>query len=321
MNRHDEPEETTGANIPSDSNNQESTTVLNTSHDRHVIDGINNLHTSSNSNQSQEKTEVHAFFDDTQTGASVESKPPIQLDKIESNDDVNAASSHSEPEKTEKVTISPNSSEVERMDDSVSYHDQNENGRRKNENTSSDRHCRKKSPKPKITSHVDEPDKLESIEISYSLDEPDLLELVFANATNKNLINRLLGCAYGQALGDAYGLSTEFEDRHDIDHKYLNRSKIIPFPNYVLTGHNRRWTRGDWTDDTDQWILILETLIYQNGDEKVFAKKLTNWIRYGYRELGDHGGMGLGANVSQVISCLSIDLLQLDKREKTVTFK
>ncbi|CAF5106434.1 unnamed protein product, partial [Rotaria socialis] len=78
--------------------------------------------------------------------------------------------------------------------------------------------------------------------------------------------------------------------------------KLIPFPKYVLTRHSQRWRRGDWTDDTDQWILILETLTETNNgepDEVVFAKKLENWIRNGYPMLGDHGGMGLGANVSQ----------------------
>ena len=40
--------------------------------------------------------------------------------------------------------------------------------------------------------------------------------------------------------------------------------------------------------------------MFHNGDEKVFAQKLANWIRRGYAELGDHAGMGLGANVSQV---------------------
>ena len=81
------------------------------------------------------------------------------------------------------------------------------------------------------------------------------------NKTNQKLIDRLLGCAYGQALGDAYGLSTEFEDRERVAHNYPDTSELIPFPNYILTGHNRRWTRGDWTDDTDQWILILDTLM------------------------------------------------------------
>ena len=45
------------------------------------------------------------------------------------------------------------------------------------------------------------------------------------------MIDRLLGCAYGQALGDAYGLSTEFETREQIKYNYPNASKLIPFLN------------------------------------------------------------------------------------------
>jgi hypothetical protein len=61
---------------------------------------------------------------------------------------------------------------------------------------------------------------------------------------------------------------------------------------------------------------VLETLTEHDGDVTVFAEKLSNWIRNGYPELGDHGGMGLGANVSQVTLFSSKDFVQLDKREK-----
>ena len=155
------------------------------------------------------------------------------------------------------------------------------------------------SRQPKANPNLKRFETADITDIHYK-DESDLLESVLENTTDKRLIDRLLGCAYGQALGDAYGLSTEFEDRERVARKYPNDS-FIPFPNYVPTGHNRRWQKGDWTDDTDQWILILLTLMFHDGDEKVFAKKLHHWIYHGYPELGDHGGLGLGANVSQVM--------------------
>ncbi|CAF1227480.1 unnamed protein product [Adineta ricciae] len=139
-------------------------------------------------------------------------------------------------------------------------------------------------------------------DISYGTDETDLIETLLISCGNNTLIDRLLGCAYGQALGDAYGLSTEFETFERIAKNYPNRSKVIPFPDYKLTGHSCRWVQGDWTDDTDQWILILETILESSADEKIFARKLKDWIRHGFPVLGDQGGMGLGANVSQVVS-------------------
>jgi len=307
---HDESEKAVDTNISSASTNQGETTVSKTSPDPHVPDGIDHVNASSDGNQSQQETEVNASFDNTPTGGLVESKPTINLDEVKT------ASGHNELEQTKKTNTSFNSNEVTRTNDSASSHDGNEQSRRKNENSSTDQHDLKKIHTSNISSDVDESDRSNDSSISYRRGEADLLDSLFTNATNKNLINRLLGCVYGQALGDAYGLSTEFENRHDVAYNYPDRSKIIPFPDYVLTGHSRRWKRGDWTDDTDQWILILETLMDYNGDEKVFARKLTDWIRYGYPELGDHGGMGLGANVSQVILCLHKILLQLDKREK-----
>lgn len=137
-------------------------------------------------------------------------------------------------------------------------------------------------------------------DIRYVPNEEDLLDSLRKQMHKGDLIDRLLGCVYGQALGDAYGLSTEFENRKTVAHMYPDNTKLIPFPNYYLTSHSKRWTQGDWTDDTDQWILIMETLVHPQGNEIMFAKKLKNWIEHGFSELGDQGGMGIGANVFQV---------------------
>jgi hypothetical protein len=141
---------------------------------------------------------------------------------------------------------------------------------------------------------------------TYNRDEDDLIKSILSNQNDNELLDRLLGCAYGQALGDAYGLSTEFETRDRVERNYPDASKMIPFPDYVVTRHSGRWARGDWTDDTDQWILILETLTEGNGDEKVFARKLKRWIESGFQELGDMAGMGLGANVQKVLCCYAL---------------
>jgi hypothetical protein len=273
------------ANISSDSNNQKETTVLNTSSDHPASEGSDNVHTSPNSDKSKGSAELDAFFDETQNERPVKSNSSINSDTGKSNDNVSAASGHQEPEETEKPNKTLSTSETERMDSSG---ERNEQKKRKKKDSFSNR------------DDIDEYDRSSYSSISYSPGEPDLLESVFANATDKDLIDRLLGCVYGQALGDAYGLSTEFEDRVKVAYNYPDQAKLIPFPKYVPTWHNRRWAEGDWTDDTDQWILILDTLMFHDGDEKVFAEKLANWIQCGYPELGDHGGMGLGANVSQV---------------------
>ncbi len=254
---------------------------------------------SSDPNESQEEDAAKTGTPNKQTDGLDEEKPSVDANNVQSKDGIGATSGHIESKETEKSKSSPESSEIEKSKDSPSPDG-----------------SPKKSKKSKSTSSGKGFETSSINSIKYKAGETDLLESVFDNATDKKLIDRLLGCAYGQALGDAYGLSTEFEEREDVAKNYSNPSELIPFPKYCLTGHNRRWKEGDWTDDTDQWILILTTLMFHDGDEKVFAQKLKNWILYGYPELGDHGGMGLGANVSQVILWLSKNCLQLNIRIK-----
>ena len=52
-----------------------------------------------------------------------------------------------------------------------------------------------------------------------------------------------------------------------------------------------RWDRGDWTDDTDQMILILQMIVEGEGkvDRCAFAAKMRHWMHNGFKELGDLG--------------------------------
>jgi ADP-ribosylglycohydrolase len=126
-----------------------------------------------------------------------------------------------------------------------------------------------------------------------------LIEGLTEDQIRSPVINKILGCIYGQALGDAYGLSTEFETKADVTKAYGD--KPVPFPDCFETPHNRRWDTGDWTDDTDQMILIMETIIeIGEPSAELFAFKLLDWIENGFPELGDYGGSGLGATVAAV---------------------
>ena len=77
---------------------------------------------------------------------------------------------------------------------------------------------------------------------------------------------------------------------------------------------------GDWTDDTDQMILIMDTLLELKGDlDPVnFGKKLSHWLSFGkfefqsitnilmsylgFPELSDEGGSGCGRTTYNVLS-------------------
>jgi len=61
------------------------------------------------------------------------------------------------------------------------------------------------------------------------------------------VVDKVLGCIYGNALGDAFGLSTEFQTKDAILKAYgSDPSVCIPFPNFLRTAHNVRWAVGDW---------------------------------------------------------------------------
>ncbi len=48
----------------------------------------------------------------------------------------------------------------------------------------------------------------------------------------------------GNALGDAYGLATEFWKKEDVDLYY--KDKPVPFPYFLRTKHSKGWSAGDW---------------------------------------------------------------------------
>jgi ADP-ribosylglycohydrolase len=106
----------------------------------------------------------------------------------------------------------------------------------------------------------------------------------------KSMESKIRGMIYGQALGDAVGLITEFKFKRD--------RPEIRFP---YTESIRNFPVCDWTDDTDQMILIMDTLIESECDLRLFAKKIIDWKNSGFPELGDTCGSGLGGTTNMVL--------------------
>jgi ADP-ribosylglycohydrolase len=75
------------------------------------------------------------------------------------------------------------------------------------------------------------------------------------------LLDRILGVIYGNAIGDSWGCKTEFLSKHDVPFIY---PIPVDFMDVHRTKHSQRWRRGEWTDDTSQMLLILETLLETN---------------------------------------------------------
>ena len=110
--------------------------------------------------------------------------------------------------------------------------------------------------------------------------------------------NKIDGLIYGQALGDAIGLTTEFMKKEEIIKIYGDKLNNYNFDIIFQDYHRKNWKKGDWTDDTDQFILILQ-MIYENKiDKDNFSKKIFNWLEKGYPECDDKKSYGVGNTLS-----------------------
>ena len=110
---------------------------------------------------------------------------------------------------------------------------------------------------------------------------------------NETVKERFLGTIFGQAVGDALGLSTEFMSRQEVDRFYPNG--IEDYSQIVQDDHRRRWQRGDWTDDTDMMLCILDSFVAcQKVDILDIARRFKEWMM--------NGGMGIGRHTYNVMA-------------------
>ncbi|GAB6454633.1 ADP-ribosylglycohydrolase family protein [Bacillus luti] len=100
--------------------------------------------------------------------------------------------------------------------------------------------------------------------------------------------DRIKGALYGIAVGDAMGVTTEFMKPEDIIDKYGKVTEITG------GGLYNTWRKGEWSDDTEMTLLVLQGLLDNTEDPiphigQHFAewlatkpKDVGNTIRYAY---------------------------------------
>ena len=114
---------------------------------------------------------------------------------------------------------------------------------------------------------------------------------------NVQLFDKIAGLVYGCALGDNLGLPYEGKSLSDLTNY---SAKIVGQPQRDYRGINK----GDWTDDTDILVLLMDTLT-EGGlrfNPMTFAKKLSKWKKTGFPELGDQSGLGISQLTAHVVS-------------------
>lgn len=98
----------------------------------------------------------------------------------------------------------------------------------------------------------------------------------------KQYIISVKNSIWGFALGDALGVPFEFfspDELQDLDITHLNKNKYFSksHPSVPL---------GTWSDDTSQLLILLESLINNNGlDVHDFSQKLIKWKNTGYMSI------------------------------------
>lgn len=108
-----------------------------------------------------------------------------------------------------------------------------------------------------------------------------------------NIEDRIRGCIFGQALGDALGFGAEGLSKTEVLETY--KGGLVDFGQVQAHGMRALRKRGMWTDDTSQMLCILESLVEKRAiDPRDVARKLTRWL------VDD--GFGCGQLVYSVLS-------------------
>lgn len=96
--------------------------------------------------------------------------------------------------------------------------------------------------------------------------------------TTADLLDRIAGAIFGNCIGDAVGLATEFMNRKQAAAAYgvdirdikvfsgFKRHLHMQYTDFVKDRHRARFPTGDWTDDSDQMLCIMESLLHHGGE-------------------------------------------------------
>lgn len=94
---------------------------------------------------------------------------------------------------------------------------------------------------------------------------------------NLNLNEKFRGSFYGGAIGDALGLGTEFMTPAEIKIRY--KDGLDDYSRIVRDAHRSQWNPGEWTNDTEVLIMMMETIIERGDvDSLQFANALYRWF-------------------------------------------
>ena len=91
------------------------------------------------------------------------------------------------------------------------------------------------------------------------------------------MLNQILGTLYGMAIGDAMGMPSELWSRKKVKDFFGQIKKFLDGPSENEVAY--QYIKGQFTDDTAQALIILDSLIEQDFQfiPKDFVQKLLTW--------------------------------------------
>lgn len=90
--------------------------------------------------------------------------------------------------------------------------------------------------------------------------------------------DKLAGCLYGYAIGDALGLGTEFMTRPEIAHRYPEG--LRSYSQIIRDGHRSRWKKGQYTNDTELLLMLIDSLTECRVPDNVdFCRRFADWFK------------------------------------------
>lgn len=117
--------------------------------------------------------------------------------------------------------------------------------------------------------------------------------------TSISLEDRFDGCLLGAAIGDALGMPTEYLQKSYFEKFY--KGKVMDFENPLPDSPCGHLKAGQYTDDTQQIIVLAKSLIKNHGfNIEGFAKDLGEW-GWKCRNKKDYNRFGGGTSINAAI--------------------
>lgn len=90
------------------------------------------------------------------------------------------------------------------------------------------------------------------------------------------IYDRVMGCLYGQAIGDALGFGAEAMSKDDVRTHYPHGLK--KYDEIIQDSRRRGWPIGMWTDDTEMMLCVMNAYIKEKQlNPWTLARLLLDW--------------------------------------------